>query len=891
MFLLLNTPLKAAGERIGHVTIQNGTHVSNDLIASVLTIKEGDTFNEDKLNTSLVFLKKWGRFKQVTHQLRRHGGRVDIEISLKEVPIIVKIDIRGHYPFMKRRVKAPITIRVGDPYDPVSVAEQSGRIEHFFEGEGYLGTHVTVEQHFDDDKGEAHLTYQVHKGYRYRLGNIYVEGNTAFPRGYFVSKINPLFFYRPSRVREALEEIRVHYQKKGYFRSRISLTQVHYNEEDRTVDLTLDVNEHDHVTLRFKGNHSISDHALKEASTFLSNGDYDQYEIDKTQKALETYYHRKGFRQVQIQSTVTEKAAGELDIRYQINEGVRSEVYAIRFSGNQVVSSGRLKNGMKTKENGLFQKSDFNDKSFQEDLKQIPQLYREKGYLRALVKEASLQWNDDQSKVLIAIGIEEGQETLVSQAFFEGNVFFDSKYLGRKIKQKEGRVFKPLLFQADQDRLRELYLKEGFPYARVESALSWDTEKSGLSIIHRIEEGPRVRVGKILVVGNSLTREESVQKALSLHEGDYYIQQKVLDSAANLRRLGAFASANIDTLGLETKESVVPLLVKVEENNRYVSSLAGSFDTYEHFSGELTLTNQNIFGFAKRGNLKIKGGERLQRGEINFIDPRLAGTNLELITTGFTQYEDDIAFNALQAGGGFSLLHQWTPNLMLLGRMNLTQTYITDEDGTASKRDNTLSEIGFSTTYDTRDYFADPKRGLFVLGSTDLATTIFGEQSSFMKLRTWFGDYRTPTSLGFLGRWTLANNLRFEGIKNLTDGAIPIQQLLFVGGDYTVRGFSQDQLGPKGATGDPTGGQLSLVHNVELLCRLYGNFKAVAFLDSGTLTDTVGAIDLDSLRHAAGLGLRYITPLGPIRLDYGYKLDRQPGEARGRIHFTFGYPF
>ncbi|MDO8644229.1 MAG: outer membrane protein assembly factor BamA [bacterium] len=726
------------------------------------------------------------------------------------------------------------------------------------------------------------------------MGQITVDGNTIFPKGYFVSKINPLFSYKPERIRDALEKMRAGYQGRGYYKARVEVVKTEFDEAKRVVNLWVQVKEHDKVKTRFLGNRTLHDETLRQILTFEREGDYDRYEVQKSREAILDLYRRYGFLNTTVEVKRDRHIPGLVILLFKIHEGVSTQVHSIRFENNQAIRSGKLKKRMKTVENGLFHWAPFRPEIFQKDLEQLPKIYRDNGYLEAKVESQTIRWTEDQKKVFLKVLVSEGGRSYLNGIHFRGNDFFSDKKLLKNLSLKRGNPFKPAALDEDLETLRILYQEKGFAYVTVTPIIIFHPKTKEIAVSYDIQEGPRVKVGRILFVGNNLTRDKALRKGMDIREGDFYRRSRVLESATSLRRLGSLTTVNIQTIGLESREEIVSLVVKVEEAKRNVIDLAVSFDTYERFAGEVTLTNRNLFGYAKRGNLRFKGGEKIQRGEANFINPRFFGQNMEVITTGFTQFEDNTSFNAVEVGGILSSLVPLRRDLTLLGRYEYTRTYITDDTplDDATKRDNATSKVGTSVTYDTRDYFADPRNGIYALGSVDLADSLIGSGSSFLALKHWFGYYKTFQNSSFARRWTFVNSFRIEGLKNFEDQPIPIQERLFMGGDYTLRGFSQDSIGPLASGGvTPAGGEISLIHNLEIQFKISRSFKAVTFLDSGSLTNDFDEINRTTLRHSTGVGVRYITPVGPIRFDYGVKLDRQTGESRGRFHFTFGYPF
>jgi outer membrane protein insertion porin family len=375
---------------------------------------------------------------------------------------------------------------------------------------------------------------------------------------------------------------------------------------------------------------------------------------------------------------------------------------------------------------------------------------------------------------------------------------------------------------------------------------------------------------------------------LYFDRGDPYSRAKILKGASVLRKLGSFESVQVETIGLDEKQETVHLAVNVEERERYIVDLKASYSTDDKLTGVLALHNLDVLGLGKRMSLFATLGFDKRGGELNYIDPHLLGGDFEMVLSGFIENEDRPSFDETRFGGSISFLRDIGRTMTVLGRYQVERSIFhggtPDPDEETS--DRTLPHFRGSFNYDTRDYFADPRKGLFVETSADYFHRFFEISANFFKLRGQINYYLSPHP-----RFTFVNSLRMAGAIPVTASAvIPRSELFFVGGDYSIRGFDQDKAGPLDATGTPTGQKFMFIWNSEMQLRLAGKFKIAAFFDTASVAQSF-KFSMDSLRHSAGVGLRYITPVGPIRLDYGVILDPRPDEETGRLHFTFGYAF
>ncbi|QQR81562.1 MAG: BamA/TamA family outer membrane protein [Deltaproteobacteria bacterium] len=474
----------------------------------------------------------------------------------------------------------------------------------------------------------------------------------------------------------------------------------------------------------------------------------------------------------------------------------------------------------------------------------------------------------------------------ISQITFEGAHRFSERTLQSALKLQKGSVLTKEKLSSDLQKLALLYANVGYPYTVISHDIFQSPEGNTLSF--KIDEGSEVHIQEILIVGNERSSEKSILKSILFKRGDLFSYQKIIESERQLRRTGSYRSANIETIGLAEKSSQVHLLVKLEEFKKILMDLGIAYNTDTNFTGTLSLSNVNVFGTNKRASLNFTMGQEIQKGEALLRDPHFLNTSLVGTLSGKIEKQIRPGFTTVDAGNSISVLKEFSPRLSLLSRYEITQTFfsdVTDVTG-AQEQDHTTSKFSFSTSYDKRDSFSDPRKGYIFLGGFDVSNKLIASTFNFIQPRGYFAHF-----LPLIGPFTLMSFVRVEGIKVFGDDNLTRDRKLFLGGDYSIRGFEEDGVGPLDSNGTPLGGQFLLLNTVELQTKLIQSLKLALFFDNGSLTDDISTVSVNTFRQSAGFGLRYITPVGPLRLDYGIKLDRRPEESFGRLHFAFGYSF
>ncbi len=891
LILLLCIPLEVRAEPVSRIEITGLTTISEAVVRDVIPIKTGDEFSFKKIDDAMSYLRKWGVFDAIEASPSIEDGGVLIRFYLEEAIIVESVNITGNYPYIENKIRKYLSLHAGDVYVPDRVDEQIERIKAFYKRQGYINTDVLSEIIPVPEVNGVEIIYHIRRGEQLRYNKIVVEGPKAYPKGRVVSEINPFKPYSERRLRDALRDTKEFYRKHGYPKIRIKVIEKTFDFEKRKVNLTIDVHEGPHVILKFIGSPQISRKQLRKSITILDEGVIDDFEIEMSCDEIKKLLKKKGYPDAEVSGDKRLLENGAIEIAFKIDAGIPKKIRFINFEGNDDVSTEALQKKMHNKTMALGRSGAFYPEYVSDDDESIESQMNRHGYLNPSIGEWKVKPTEQGYALDITIPIDAGQQVTVKRMNFNGKISFAKKRLLKAIGAREGKPFNEPGVEEDREKLQRFFADNGYPYATVEANWELDQENAEAVINYNAMEGPLVKIGKILIVGDVLTSQKAIKQAMSLREGDRFSYKKVIESQLNIRRLGPFASVNVSTIGLEDKRKVIPLRVKVEEQRPFMVDLGFNYSTDEQFTGSLTFTNVNAFGWAKTNQFDLTAGQDLTRAELVWHDPRFFSSSFEMTTNTWVQYKKKPAYSYIQMAGAIGWFRRYR-RFGFLFRWEMDRNYFITGDSVAadadSLRNNTISKVSLSSSYDSRDSFSDPTKGFFTLGSADIFNEIKGDSADFFKL-SWEGE----NDLSPFSRITFSTGFRFSRILTLgRNVSVPSNELLFLGGDDTIRGFGEDSLGPVDANGRATGGRLRWIFNEELRIRIIGRFALAGFFDMGSLTDSFSAIGWDTtVRRSAGLGIRYITPVGPIRLDYGFKLDRRAGESRGRLHFTFGYVF
>ncbi len=878
-----------AAPTIVSIDIEGVTPDTVEQVRQVMGLHEGDPWDANRLTEGLANLRKWGRFTSADITPVQTPAGIRLKVILEPGLIVSGIDIYGGYPFLSMRLRRILGVRSGSLYDPALADAQREKLASFFERKGYEGTKVTLEVPVNNKKKTVDLVYRIQRGDRYKIEDVQVTGNRIFPKSYFVSQINPYILYEPGRLRKRLDKIRRDYQQRGYLQARVRLIRLDRDPERKVLLPVLEVSEGRRAIVRFEGNRLIRPGTFRKILPLLTDGGYSDYDIEESLDVLRKYYRQSGFLESDLSVSKRELDINTLEISFHIHEGPQTQVKEIAIEGNHDIRDRTLRKDLATKESFPFRKGILQEKTIDFDMKNLPRFLQSHGALDGKALGHSLELNTFRDKAKVTFRIDEGLVRRVRGYLFEGISHVPEKKLRSLLSLRPGEGLNRDALEQDKKAIVSYYANHGHPYATV----AHDESVSGadVTIRYRIQEGLPVVIGEVLIVGNERTLPAAVRQSLLLKKGDPFNYRKVLESETSLRKTNAFRGVTIETIGLAEKKPVVHLLVKLEEFRKILLDFGATFDTDDGFTGNLSLTHVNLFGTAKSGILKLTGGRDLQKGEAILKDTHFLGMDLEGSLSAIAERRRRPGFTTVDGGGAISFLKDFSPRLSLLGRYEVTRTFfsdVTDDTGLAEE-DHTTSLLSLSLNYDRRDSFSDPTKGFVAFAGLDVSNKLFASAFNYLEPNAYFAHY-----LKLSDRLTLLNYAHFNWIHIFGTDNLTRDRRLFLGGDYTIRGFSEDSVGPVAADGRPAGGLILLSHTAELQVRLFDGIKLAAFVDSGSITNSfsgAGGIGRASFRHGAGLGLRYFTPIGPVRLDYGFKLDQQAGESLGHLHFAFGYAF
>ncbi|MBY0503618.1 MAG: translocation/assembly module TamB domain-containing protein [Bryobacteraceae bacterium] len=726
-----------------------------------------------------------------------------------------------------------------------------------------------------------------------RIGRVEVPADTGIPE----KKLRDQFRNKPGKrydffeIRKGLDRLERLYAKADLLEARV---RVRRDEKEKTVNLALDIEPGPALNFAYEG-WDPGRKLRNQLRTLWSNGVFDAQRLDDSVHLLQTSLVQEGYLEASIAPKI--KMAERKQVTFDIQRGTKYTGAAIEFPGASPKVATELAAVLKRP--GL-RSALYLDASRVRDL--LQNYYRERGYLDAVVKLPVAQFSQGQATVRIPVV--EGTLYRVAAVKFEGAAAIPNASLARSSGPRSGEAFQLPLRQISVERIRELYVAAGYHDAQVEAAISRDAEK--VDVTYKIVEGPKEVVQKIEVSGNDATSANLVKSQLAIKEGAALEPGKLAEARRNLYSTGAYSLVDLEKvpLGDLSSAGTKPMLLraKVREVQPFDIRYGAYFDTDRGPGAVVDFTNRNSLGSARAigGRLRYDGDFR--EGRVFFSQPFLRRFPVQTIFSGFVNRALLPTFITDRTGVSVQQETRFKKRYLVNYGYRLERVHTYEKvPNEFLPFDVTLrvAPLTFTMNRESRDDFLDATRGSFLSHAFEWSPELLGSDVRFIRYYAQYFKYVAlgrPTEIPLSGglkkpRLVYAGGARVGLARGLGGQQLVQSERFFAGGGTTLRGFAQNTLGEKDFLGEPAGGNAVVLFNNELRFPMASIFDGVGFVDLGNTYRRAADFSLSDLRKAAGFGLRIRTPYFLIRLDYGFKLDRRPGESRGGFFFSIGQAF
>jgi len=641
------------------------------------------------------------------------------------------------------------------------------------------------------------------------------------------------------------------------------------------------------------GNDVYDDEEIEAALDIKTGSIINAYQIQNNLERIKALYKDKNYHNAEVTYAIKPLDNNQGDIQFSIKEGHKVQIVAVNFEGNAAYTAKDLKKLIKTREKGFFSwltsSGELNADDLAQDAAQLTAYYHNNGYILARVGEPLVDYQED--GIHITIKVNEGNRFAVGQVQVDGDLVLPEDELLERLKIGDQEYFNREIVRNDVLLLTDLYSDEGYAYARVTPRVKQDPEAQKVNITYTIEKGKPVYFEQIIITGNTKTRDKVIRRELKFYEQELYSGIKLKEGIRKLHRLDYFEDVKVDTIKGSTDDQMV-VKIDVTEKPTGNFSFGGGYSSIEKLFFMASVQQRNLFGRGQVLNLKAEIGAVTTRYTLSFTEPWLFNIPLSARVDLYNWDREYTTYDKDSIGGGVRLGYPvWEDTRFYLG-YNYEKSDVSniDEDAADSIKEiagtNVTSSVTGTLRYDTRDQFFNPTRGQNHRFSVEYAG--FGGDIAFTKYLGEAGVY-IPLF------WKFVGFLHAEGgyVEENPGGFLPDYEKFYLGGINSMRGFDYEDIHATDAEGKTVGGEKYVLFNAELTMPLIeeAGLMGVAFFDTGDVYLKDEDIEFGEFRQSAGLGIRWYSPMGPLRLEYGWILDRQEGEDSGQWEFSVGAPW
>jgi len=903
LFLLLR-PCAAAGAaeagrsayegyRVGAVRVSGLAFMEEAYFLDLLEMPPGTVFTPERLRKGLHRLFRKGIFRDLraeAEEIDPEARRLVLRIRVEPYQRIRDVRFRGNDFQPYGRLSRAAGLKRGMVFRHELLASARRRVLDELRRRGFPEASVTAEAR-SAGSGLLDIEFRIREGAPERIRRVVVEGAGELDTARLIFGARAGQILDRVALGEDVERVWKRQRRRGYLRA----LRPEWSYAAGVLRVRLRAGPR--YRIRFSGNTVFSSAQLLAAYPLEDlEPDFGKEIVEEVADRFRRFYRDRGYPFAQVAASY-EGGEREARLDFYIFEGERVTIRDVRFQG---VSLPKERLDQVLEFLGYRPGLLYSESRIEKGLDRMMALYHSLGYLRAAVVSVDRDFESVPGGVLLNVTVDEGVQTRIRRLLFAGNRAVATERLRELAGLAEGQPYNDVNVADARFRILEHYGRLGYPNAQLTVEREFSGDEKEVLLTFRVEEGARLRYGKVIVAGNLRTRDELVVRELDLPPGGVFDEREVQRGKQRLHRMGIFSGVSVETLPGADPRKDRDVLVRLEEDHFGSVDIGVGYGSFDRARGFIEIGHRNVGGLNRRVSLKGEFSSLIRRLSLNYRDPwllldyklplhaRLLAEHEEVINPDSRALRYETRTLSFQTG----VVRDLTPEIQvgLEYEYAFIDTY-NIQPGEEPAREDTgllgLSTITPSLSRDTRSNPFNPTRGSLNALSVRWASGLLLSESTFVKptfQSTWY--------LPLVHRLVLGLSVRGGMAWTLWDTTeLPLSERYFLGGSTSVRGFAEDALGPKSAEGNPVGGNAFLQYNAELRLDVWKDIGVVAFIDAGNVWRGLSELNPADVRAAWGGGLRYDTPVGPFRLDYGRKFDPEPGESTSEIYFSLGHAF
>jgi outer membrane protein insertion porin family len=882
-------------------------------LLALIPLRPGQPLRAADVRDAIQRLYATGEYADISVDATLQDAGVNLKFLTKPAYFVGHVQVDGvSEPPNPGQLVVATKLQLGAEYSEPELDRAAGNLVEILKRNGFYNASVKPETSFETDTQRVNIDFHIVPGTRAKFAGLVATGRTERSTDSIVGstgwKRRPFGWFGWKPVSEnllltGLDGVRSWYPKHNRLLAKVALAKLDYQPGPNTITPELAIDSGPEVAVRVVGA-KISTGKLRTLLPIYEERTVDRDLLMEGTRNMVAYLQSQGYFDAAVTYNIALPPNGDELIDYQVDKGVRHKIVRVDIQGNQFFDRETLRERMTVMPSTFlrYRYGRFSRQYLERDLEAIRDLYRANGFRDVEVTSKEIDdYEGKKGNLVISIEVKENAQWFVSKLDLEGVSAEDRTYLLSILHSTEGQSYSDLNVATDRDSILDYYYNNGYPKAEFEFTATPAAEPQHMALKFMVTPGERAYVRDVLVTGLQRTQSGLVTNRISLKPGDPLSQNQITGSQKRLYDLGIFAKVNAAIQNPEGEEPTKYVLYSLEEADRYsmnvgfgaeIGRIGGGATTLDSPAGttgfsprvSLGVSRLNFLGLGHTLSVQIRLSTLEQRALANYLAPQFLGnSNLNLQFSGLFDISHDVrTFSSRREEGSVQLGQKLSRANSVQYRFTYRKVNILGTPLIAPELIPLLSQqvrVGFfSATFiqDRRDDPLDAHRGIYSTVDIALASNVFGSQTGFGRMIAQNSSYYQLRKGLVLARSTNFGVIqRYAGLAE-----IPLAERFFAGGATSNRAFPNFQAGPRDLdTGFPIGGTAQLFNTVELRFPLIGeNIGGVLFHDVGNVYSSLSKVsfrfhqtglqDFNYGVQAIGFGIRYRTPIGPVRGDF-----------------------
>ena len=633
----------------------------------------------------------------------------------------------------------------------------------------------------------------------------------------------------------------------------------------------------------------------------------DRKKVKEGVEAIRKRYSEKGFRFVDVQSDIKiDRRSQEASIRIRITEGGKFKIHGVKVEGNEAFEEKKLLKLMRTRAKNVFllRSGVFKEDNFQKDLERLRLFYQQEGYLDIKV-QPQFDYDRKNQKIFITILVDEGQHYITGDVKVSGNRLFPESEIWQALEMLPGFTYSQFYLSKDVESVIDYYHSRGYMDARVVPDVKLNRSNSKVDVTYKIQEGDLYFVEKVVIRGNTKTRDLVIRRELRIRPGEKFDGDKVERSKQRLENTGFFEEVTYDTEP-GSAPNRKDLIFRVKEKRTGELSFGGGVSSVDRFVGFAQISQRNFdllnfprfTGGGQSLSIAARIGSISQNYDVSFSEPYFLNKPIGFTTNLYNtrRANENVDFDEERRGLNVIFSRRFKDVFKLGTGYTVERVELDDISADAPQTVRNFAGTNWLSrwkalifTYDSRDSVFNPTKGSVFNFNGELVGSFLGGDQDFYILQSNYTKYWQVFKKHLIEFRTRLGVAQDFGDSN----EVPIFDRFYAGGLGTVRGFNFRRVGPIQA-GDAVGGETLAIMNLEYTFPIFRleNFRGAVFIDAGHVNPDSYNVDFGEISVSVGPGIKVKTPLGPMAFYYGLPIANRDTEDRnGRFEFSLSRGF